>query len=86
MIAGSGNENVLLANRACWKFSGSDVTGQHYRLVLSDAYLPRLVRGGQVAEIQAMEKLNNKNYEKSALNEAIPVYEWQQIAKHVRQN
>jgi len=60
MIAGSGDENVLLANRACLKFSGSDVTGQHYRLVLSDAYLPRLLRGGQAAEIQAKENKQQK--------------------------
>jgi len=32
--------------RTTTRFSGSDVTGQHYHPVLSDAYLQRLARGG----------------------------------------
>ena len=31
----------------------------------------------------ASEKLNNENYEKTALNEDIPVHEWQPKVKHV---
>ena len=36
-----------------------------------------------MADYWALDKLNNENYGKTALNEQIPVHEWQQKVKHV---